>query len=233
MPVNSQLEHKYRAAWAAVEQVHSGMTVGLGTGSTAALALKRLAERLALGEIKTVYGVPSSRATAEEASRLGIPLTDLDTHPVLDLTIDGADEVDPALNLIKGGGGALLREKVLAQASRRNTIVVDASKLSPHLGSRHPLPLEVTSFACKSIERYLMALGAKVRTRQSINDTPFLTDQGNLVLDADFGPIMDPVGLATKLAQRAGIVAHGLFLGLADEVIVGEEGRVQHLYRPT
>ena len=123
------------------------MIFGLGTGSTSALALKRLAERLALGEINTVYGVPSYRTTAEEASRLGIPLTDLDTHTVLDLTIDGVDEVDPALNLIKGSGGALLREKVLAQASRRNTIVVDASKLSPHLGSRHPLPLEVTSFA--------------------------------------------------------------------------------------
>lgn len=229
--MNPQLKHKRRAAWAAVEQVRSSMIVGLGTGSTATLALKRLAERLAFGEIHTVLGVPSSRATAEEASRLGIPLTDLATHPVLDLTIDGADEVDPALNLIKGGGGALLREKVLAQASLRNIIVVDASKLSPHLGSRLPLALEVTSFACKSIERFLVTLGAKVHTRQSTNDSPFLTDQGNLILDADFGLIMDPVGLAAQLDQRAGIVAHGLFLGLADEVIVGEEARVQHLYR--
>lgn len=226
--MNPRKEQKRRAAWAAVEQVQSGMVIGLGTGSTVAWALKRLAECLALGEIKKISGVPSSRDTAERAVRLGIPLTDLDTHSVLDLTIDGADEVDPDLNLIKGGGGALLREKVLAQASRRNIIIVDASKLSPLLGSQCKLPVEVTMFACKSIERYLVSLGAKVHIRQTNAGLPFRTDQNNLILDADFGPLPDPHALAFKLADRAGIVAHGLFLNLADEVIAGEENSVRH-----
>jgi len=226
--MNPREDQKRRAAWEAVEQVQSGMVIGLGTGTTVAWALKRLAERLASGEIKEISGVPSSRNTAEKAVRLGIPLTDLDSHPVLDLTIDGADEVDPDLNLIKGGGGALLREKVLAQASRRNVIVVDASKLSPYLGSQRKLPVEVTTFAIKSIERYLVFLGAKVHIRQSYAGSPVRTDQNNLILDADFGPLPDPHGLAFKLADRAGIVAHGLFLNLADEVIVGEADTVRH-----
>ncbi len=226
--MNPREDQKRRAAWEAIEQVQSGMVIGLGTGSTATWALKRLAERLAAVEITKIAGVPSSRDTAEKAVRLGIPLTDLNTHPVLDMTIDGADEIDPDLNLIKGGGGALLREKVLAQASRRNIIIADASKLSPHLGSRHALPVEVTTFACKCIERYLVALGAKVQIRQSNSGTSFRTDQGNLILDTDFGPILDPGVLAAKLADRAGIIAHGLFLNLADDVIVGEEERVRH-----
>ena len=230
--MNPREEQKRRAAWEAVDQVRSGMIIGLGTGSTAALALQRLAERIGTGEIGEVSGVPSSRDTSVMAAGLGIPLTDLNSHPDLDLTIDGADEVDPNLNLIKGGGGALLREKVLAQASRRNVIIVDGSKLSPHLGSRQALPVEVTAFAGKSIERYLVSLGAKVHVRTSSTGVPFRTDQGNLILDADFGPIMDPGVLAAKLADRAGIVAQGLFLNLADEVIVGEDDGVRHLRRP-
>lgn len=229
--MNPREEQKRRAAWEAVEQVRSGMIIGLGTGSTAVLALQRLAERIGTGEIGEIAGVPSSRDTSVIAARLGIPLTDLNSHPELDLTIDGADEVDPNLNLIKGGGGALLREKVLAQASRRNVIIVDASKLSPHLGSRQSLPVEVTTFACKSIQRYLVSLGARVHVRTSSAGSPFRTDQGNLILDADFGPIMDPGELAAKLADRAGIVAQGLFLHLSDEVIVGEDHGVRHLRR--
>ncbi|MGA9263896.1 MAG: ribose-5-phosphate isomerase RpiA, partial [Desulfobacterales bacterium] len=176
-------------------------------------------------------GVPSSIQTEIQARQLGIPLTSLDRHPVLDLTIDGADEVDPELNLIKGGGGALLREKVLAQASRRTVIIVDQSKLSPRLGSHWPLPVEVIQFAVKSIENYLTSIGATVKLRQTAGGTLFRTDQNNVILDANFGPIENAQELRAKLADRAGIVAQGLFLDLADEVIVAEENAVRHLRR--
>ena len=229
--MNPSAEKKRRAAHEAVQQVRSGMVVGLGTGSTVFWALKRLAERLVSGGLKDVKGVPSSRSTAEKAIQMGIPLTELDVHPELDLTIDGADEVDPDLNLIKGGGGALLREKILAQASRRNVIIVDESKLSPQLGKGHFLPVEVTAFACRSIEVYLISQGAKVYKRQNKVGELFLTDQDNLILDIDVGPIVDPFGLAKKLESRAGIVAHGLFLNLADEIIVGNENQPRHLHR--
>jgi ribose 5-phosphate isomerase A len=135
------------------------------------------------------------------------------------------------LNLIKGGGGALLREKVLAQASRRTVFIVDRSKLSPCLGSHWPLPVEVIPFAVKSIENYLTSIGASVELRQTAEGNPFRTDQNNVILDANFGPIENARELATKLADRAGIVAHGLFLKIADEVIVAEEHTVRHLMR--
>ena len=231
--MNPSAEKKRRAAHEAVEQVESGMILGLGTGSTVFWALERLAERLASGGLKDIQGVPSSRNTADKAIQMGIPLTSLDSHPELDLAIDGADEVDPDLNLIKGGGGALLREKVLAQASRRNVIIVDESKLSPHLGIRYFLPIEVTAFACRSIEVYLISQGAKVYKRQTPAGDLFLTDQDNLILDIDVGPIEDPFGLATMLESKAGIAAHGLFLNLADEVIVGSENQLRHLHRST
>jgi ribose 5-phosphate isomerase A len=147
------------------------------------------------------------------------------------LTIDGADEVDPDLNLIKGGGGALLREKVLAQASRRTVIIVDQGKLSPRLGSHWPLPVEVIHFAVKSIKNYLTSIGASVESRQTSPGKLFRTDQNNVILDANFGPIENAQELSVKLAERAGIVAHGLFLDLADEVIVAEEHAVRHLRR--
>ena len=229
--MNTRAENKRRAAHEAVKQVRSGMILGLGTGSTVFWALERLADRLATGGLKDIKGVPSSRNTADKAIQMGIPLTKLDTHPELDLTIDGADEVDPDLNLIKGGGGALLREKVLAQASRRNVIIVDGSKLSPQLGVRQFLPVEVTAFASRSIEVYLISQGAKVYKRQTKAGELFLTDQDNLVLDIDVGPIVDPFGLAKKLEGKAGIVAHGLFLNLAHEVIVGSENQLRHLHR--
>ncbi len=225
-------ELKRRAAEAAVEQVRSGMVLGLGSGSTAAYALQRIAEQLHAGKIADVCGVPSSIQTENLARQLGIPLTGLDRHPLLDLTIDGADEVDPHLNMIKGGGGALLREKVLAQASRRTLYIVDFSKLSPRLGRRHVLPVEVIDFAAKCIEDYLVELGAKVAQRPAADGKAFRTDQDNVILDADFGPIENAPALAARLADRAGIVAHGLFLALADEVIVAEGDSVKHLRRP-
>jgi len=227
--MNIREELKRRAADAAVEQIRDGMVLGLGSGSTVAHALQRLAELLQAGKIDNVCGVPSSIQTEKQARQLGIPLTSLDRHPILDLTIDGADEVDPELNLIKGGGGALLREKILTQASRRTVFIVDQSKLSPRLGSHWPLPVEVIDFAVKSIENYLTSIGASVELRRTAKGNPFRTDQNNVILDANFGPIENPRMLATKLADRAGIVAHGLFLNMADEVIVAEEHAVRRL----
>ncbi len=215
---------KQQAADHALGYVQSGMVVGLGTGSTAILFVRRLAERLATGELRNIVGVPTSRSIEEEARKLGIPIALLEDQPLIDLTVDGADEVDPALNLIKGGGGALLREKLVAQASQREIIVVDESKLSPVLGTKWHVPVEVIPFGWRSQLLFLEALGAKVTVRQKNvgqkADAPFLTDQGNLILDSHFGPIPEPAALAAKIKARTGVVEHGLFVGLTSEVIV-------------
>lgn len=220
---------KELAANRAVEIIESGMVVGLGTGSTAAFAVKRIAARLQNGELTDIVGIPSSLATENLARKLGIPLAGFETHTEIDVTIDGADEVDPDLNLIKGGGGALLREKVLAQATRRNIIIVDASKMAPQLGTNWALPVEVIAFARRSAERFLESLGARVSLRTDSAGKVFQTDQKNLIVDADFGPMKDPHALAEALNQRAGIVEHGLFLDLASSVIVaGSDGIELH-----
>jgi ribose 5-phosphate isomerase A len=162
---------------------------------------------------------------------LGIPLTTLEDHPEVDLTIDGADEVDPNLDLIKGGGGALLREKIVAQASRREIIIVDETKLSPVLGMKWPVPVEVIPFGWGSQAEFLKSLGANVNPRLDRGKTLFKTDQGNLILDCNFGPIPEPALLAYELDRRVGIVEHGMFLGLASEVIVAGEEGIRHLKR--
>jgi ribose 5-phosphate isomerase A len=221
--------HKRQAAERAVEFVEPGMVVGLGHGSTALLAVRRIAERLRRGVLRDIVAVPCSRFIESEAERLGIPLTRLADHPVVDLTIDGADEVDPDLNLIKGGGGALLREKIVAQASRREVIVVDESKLSPALGTRWAVPVEVAPFGWRPEMDYLASLGAWVELRVGDDGAPFETDQGNNILDADFGPIENALALAARLDARAAIVAHGLFLGLATDVVVAGPGGLRHL----
>src|SRR5437016_3070997 len=159
--------HKRQAAEGAVAEVESGMVVGLGTGTTAGFALEALGRRIRDGELRDVRGVPTSEATQVVAAKLGVPLTTLDEHPEVDITIDGADEVDPALDLIKGGGGALLREKIVAQASRREVIIVDEEKLSPRLGTRWPLPVEVIPFAWGAQARFLEGLGASVARRKT------------------------------------------------------------------
>jgi ribose 5-phosphate isomerase A len=222
---------KRKAAWYAAQFVRSGMVVGLGAGSTAAFALRRLGELLREGQLKNILGVPCSLQVEEEARDLGFPLTTLEEHPLLDLTIDGADEVDPNLDLIKGGGGALLREKIVAQASRREIIVVDESKLSPALGTHWPVPVEVAPFGWRSQIPFLESLGARVVLRQEVDGCPFKTDQGNLVLDCHFGPIPDLRRLATELSQRAGVIEHGLFLGLATDVVVADDKGIRHLKR--
>jgi ribose 5-phosphate isomerase A len=238
---------KAQAGWYAVDLVQSGMVVGLGHGSTAIFAVRCIAQLLQENRLRDILGVPCSRQVEEEARQLGIPLTTLNEHPVVDLTIDGADEVDPYLNLIKGGGGALLREKIVAQASRREVIVVDESKLSSALGTHWPVPVEVVPFGWGAQIPYLESLGGHPTLRlrsdgtpfDSAQGRPFKTDQGNFILDCRFDPIQNPVQLAAQLNERAGIVEHGLFLGLATDAIVAAPrlrsgqapDRVRHLKR--
>ena len=223
---------KLKAAAAAVDLVESGMIVGLGHGSTANLALRRLVQVMLAGRIENITGIPCSLQTEKDARELDIPLTTLEEHPVIDLTIDGADEVDEKLNLIKGGGGALLREKIVAQASRREVIVVDPTKLSEKLGMKWPVPVEVVPFGWGSQKCYLESLGARVTVREGEDGKPLITDQGNMILDAHFGPIDDPATLAEQLKRRTGIVEHGLFVNMATDVIVASSPfKVKHLKR--
>ncbi len=222
---------KRAAAERATGWVRSGMVVGLGAGSTALFAVQRIASLIASGALSDILGVPCSRAVAVAAERLGIALTTLEAHPVIDVTIDGADEVDPTFALIKGGGGALLREKIVAQASRREIIVFDGSKASPMLGMRRSLPVEVVPFGWRSQARFLESLGAQVCVRAGRTGTPFRTDQDNLILDCAFGPLRDPRALARVLSGRAGIVEHGLFIDLATDLVVADEGGARHLTR--
>jgi ribose 5-phosphate isomerase A len=227
--MENQIRLKQKAAEYAVRFIESGMIIGLGTGSTARFAVKRLGELLRDGHMHNVAGIPSSLQTEKLARSAGIPLTDFKAQPVIDITIDGADEVDPHLNLIKGGGGALLREKVLAQSSKRNMIIVDARKISANLGNRWAVPVEVVPFAIDSVENFLKGLGASVSLRKAADSASFRTDQGNLILDADFGPIKQPRQLAERLARRAGIVEHGVFVDLTTDLIIAEPSRIRHL----
>jgi ribose 5-phosphate isomerase A len=228
---DSITELKRQAGYRAVDFVRSGMTVGLGHGSTAIHAIRRIAQMLREGQLHDILGVPCSRRVEQDARELGIPLTTLDEHPVIDLTIDGADEVDPDLNVIKGGGGALLREKIVAQATRREIIVVHETKLSPALGTRWAVPLEAAPFGWPVQIAFLESLGGRPTLRRLDDGTPFVTDQGNLIIDCDFGPIADLAALVARLDARAGIVEHGLFVGLVSDVIVAGVDGVRHLER--
>ena len=227
----AQARYKQEAAEYAVQFIQSGMTVGLGTGSTAIYATRRIAELYRNGLLRDIVAVATSTVVWQEVVKLGIPMLTEDLPREIDVTIDGADEVDPQLNLIKGGGGALLREKIVAQASRREIIIVDESKLSPHLGARWPVPVEVLPYGWQSQARYLSSLGAEPVIRRVPDGREFRTDQGNMILDSRFGPIIDLEGLARKLASRAGIMEHGLFLNLARDVIVAGPGGIRHLKR--
>lgn len=265
---------KKLAAEKAVEEIKSGMTVGLGSGSTVQFALEKISEKIKNGELKNIRCVPSSMNTEAEANRLGIPIVTFDElclsenikretedgkqkseernqksasgfqysetlytlHSAfcIDLTIDGADEVaagypSPDLylsgegpnkfNLIKGGGGALLREKVLAQASKKFIVIIDESKISKHLGINWHVPVEVIQFAVGVETKYLESLGAKAVKRKKADGSAYITDENNFILDADFGEIKNPEELSALLNQRAGIVEHGLFIGMTSELI--------------
>ncbi len=195
---------KQAAAEYAVRYVESGMTVGLGTGSTAIFAIRHIGALLQRGELRSIVGFATSRASWNAAVELKIPMLTEDLPKAINVTIDGADEVDPQLNLIKGGGGALLREKLVAQATGREIIVVDESKLSPRLGTLHVLPIEVLPFGWRSQARFLQSLGAKFVVRQSADGKEYRTDQGNMILDSDFGPIANPTELATVARGSGG-----------------------------
>ena len=208
------------------------MRLGLGTGSTVAHFLEHLGARIACGELSAVVGVPTSVRTDEAARRLRIPLATLAELGALDLTVDGADEVDPGLDLVKGLGGALLREKMVAQASARMLVIVDDSKLVGRLGERAPVPVEVVPFGHASHLAWLRDLGAEPRLRAGANGAPYRTDNGNLVLDCRFDDgIANPAGLDRRLAHRAGVVESGLFLDMASEAVVAGAGGVRRLAR--
>ena len=227
-------DYKVQAARAAIDLVKPGMKLGLGTGSTAYHFVEAVGELVRNG--LEVLCVPTSEATRSHAEKLRIPLSSLDETPQLDLTVDGADEIDDQLRLIKGGGGALLREKIVATASDRMVVIADESKLSETLGS-HPLPVEVVRFGLRATTRLIEALAAEagcegeVRLRPGQGDLPFITDQGNLIVDCAFHTIPEPEVLAFALKRVPGVVEHGLFLGLADVAIVAGSGGVQVIRR--
>src|SRR5882762_4147051 len=219
-------EEKEAAGRAAAELVASGNIVGLGTGSTAYFAVVALGERVKSG--LKIIGIPTSDGTAELARAVGIPLSTLDEHPEIDITIDGADEVDPKLNLIKGGGGALTRENVIATASKKMVVVADSGKVVGVLG-KFPLPVEVIAFARTVVERKIVSLGGSPKLRVKPDGGAYLTDNGNEILDCSFGKIADPPALALELSGTPGVVEHGLFIGLAKLAIVGRSSSVEEI----
>ncbi len=216
------LEPKRDAAERAVELVKSGMVVGLGTGSTAALAVEAISRKLASGKLKDILGIPTSRQTRELAHSLGIPLITLEERLAVDVTIDGADEVDPDGNLIKGHGGALLWEKIVAVSSDTYVIIVDESKLVERLGVRCAVPVEVIPFGWATHVETVRTLGGDATLRTKGTGEPFLTDSGHYIVDCLFENGMDdPERVDRTLRDRPGVVETGLFLGMAPEVIVG------------
>jgi len=231
-PKTTDLE-KEAAARASLAFVREGNVVGLGTGSTAAYAVRFLGERVRAG--LKIRGIPTSVHTKELATSLGIPLTTLDEFQQtdfqgIDVTIDGADEFDPQLHLIKGGGGALLREKIIASASRQVVIIADSSKQVAVLG-KFPLPVEVIPFAQPLIARRIAALGATVKLRQDAKGNAFVSDEGHHILDCSFGQIPDPPALARTLSDMPGIVEHGLFIDLATVVLMAKGEKVTEFRR--
>ncbi|MFC1575217.1 ribose-5-phosphate isomerase RpiA [Gemmatimonadota bacterium] len=222
---------KEAAGVQAAQGVSPGMVLGLGTGSTVAFFLEALGGRYRAGEIPGIVGVPTSVRTAESAQALGIPLTTLEEAGSLDLMVDGADEVDPRLNLIKGLGGALLREKMVAQATRRMVVIVDGGKVVDRLGTQSPVPIEVVPFGWASHVPFLEGLGGHAVLRKEPDGEPFVTDNGNLILHCRFdGGISNAPALEMALAARAGIVETGLFLGMAKEVLVGTREGVSRMF---
>jgi ribose 5-phosphate isomerase A len=227
-------ELKRAAAATALESVHSGMALGLGTGSTVRHLVDLLGDALREGTLSDIVGVPTSIETERQARSLDIPLMELGDRPVIDLTIDGADEISPELDLIKGLGAALLREKMVAQASERLLIISDDSKLVERLGQKAPLPVEIVDWAVGAQARFLEATGAEVSLRTNDDGSPVRSDNGNVFLDCAYaGGIPDPASLETELAARAGIVDTGLFLGMADEAVIGSAEGVRVLRRNT
>jgi ribose 5-phosphate isomerase A len=223
-------ELKRAAALEAVELLESGMVVGLGTGSTVRHLLHEIS-RLIDEESLDILGIPTSKDTKNLALELGIPLTTLDDHPAIDLDIDGADEVDPRLDVIKGGGGAHVREKVVARASRSLVIIADESKLSDRIGTQSPVPVEVLPMAKSPVAAQIADLGGDSHLRMSGNGKTFVTDNGNFILDCKFGPIEDPDRLERRLKSITGVVDSGIFSGIAELAIIGTEAGTREIAR--
>jgi ribose 5-phosphate isomerase A len=221
-------QEKEAAARASLQFVHAGQVLGLGTGTTAAHFITLLGEKVKAG--LKIRGIPTSERSRQHAASLGIPLTTLDECQTIDVTVDGADEFDPQLRLIKGGGGALLREKIVASATTQLVIVADASKRVSTLG-KFPLPVEVIKFARALVAKKIAALGADVQLRLQPSGEPYLTDENNYILDCRFGQIPDPDALARQLSQMPGVVEHGLFIGMASIVLVANGSEVAELRR--
>jgi len=221
-------QEKEAAARASLRYVENGQVVGLGTGSTAAYFIKLLGEKVRDG--LRVRGIPTSVRSRELAMSLGIPLTTLDECQEIAVTVDGADEVDPQLRLIKGGGGALLREKIVASATKQLVIVADASKQVERLG-KFPLPVEVIRFAQALVARRIEGLGAEVQLRTGTDGKPFVTDENNHILDCRFGEIHDADGLARRLSDMPGVVEHGLFIGMASVVLFARGNEIVEVKR--
>ena len=224
-------ELKKLAAEKAVEQIKDGMIVGLGTGSTVEYTLRKLGKKV--NEGLNIQGIPTSIHTKRIANEENIPLTTLQENPEIDLTIDGADEVDSYLNLIKGGGGALTREKIIAFNSKKVIIVIDDSKVVKALGIDFPLPVEVIKFGWTSTKKTIENFGCEVKLREIMENEPFITDNGNYILDCEFERIEDPEQLDADLNLIPGVVETGLFIGLVDEVIVGSKQGVMTLDKET
>ena len=220
---------KKLAAEKAVEQVKSGMVLGLGTGSTTRYAIIKIGEMWQAGELTNIVAIPTSEDTVTLANQYNIPLAMLDEYPEIDLAIDGADEVDPQLNVIKGLGGALLREKMVEAVVKHFIVVVDGSKISNKLGTVSPLPVEVVQFSWKYTANWLAKLGCTPEIRGS-EESPFITDNGNYILHCHFpSGIDDPQMLNVRLCAQPGVVENGLFLGMANQVIVATENGLEFL----
>ncbi len=221
------MDLKELAAAEAVRYVEDGMVVGLGSGSTASIAIRLIGDKVKAEGLEIV-GVPTSKTSDLLGRAVGIKIVDLDNHPTVDLTIDGADEVDPRLNLIKGLGGALVREKIVAAASVVEIIVADESKLVDYLGQKAPLPVEVVKFSFKTTMRRLTALGCKPVLRMAA-EGPFTTDNGNYIIDCRFERIDNPASVETTMNNIPGVVDNGLFVGRASKAMIGTKDGVRIL----
>jgi ribose 5-phosphate isomerase A len=219
-------QEKQAAALASLRFIEDGQIVGLGSGSTATYFIHLLGERVKAG--LKIRGIPSSVRSHDLAASLGIPLLTLDECDRIDVTVDGADEVDPKLRAIKGGGGALLREKIVACATHRFVIVADSTKRVPVLG-KFPLPVEVVPFAQTLLANEIAAMGADVRPRVTTDGKPFVTDEGHHILDCRFGQIADPETLARRLSDMPGVVEHGLFINMASVALIATGNDVLEL----
>jgi ribose 5-phosphate isomerase A len=222
---------KRQAAECALQYIQSGMTLGLGTGSTATHMLHVLAEALRDGRLRDIVGVPTSDAIGVLARQLGVPIATLDERPQLDLALDGADEIDPSLNLIKGLGGALLREKIVEASADRFIVLADQTKLVARLGTRAPVPVEVVEFGLPLAKRRLAGLGCVPSLRRIADGRAFRTDEGHVILDCRFPGIADAAALNAAINAIPSVVEHGLFVGMAAVALVGGTAGVATMVR--